>query len=270
MTSNRSLPALALACALALTGCGADEGGQETKDVSSESSSTTPSASSDASATSAVGEAVDVAAFVADFEAGFRAATTYRMVMDLTIAGQAMTAQGEVDYSGNTPAMAMTLSGGMAGGEGMELRLLDDIMYVKMPGAGGKFLAMDLTDEANLPPGMGGMLDQLDPNKTFAEFSKGLTAVSLLGEEEVDGVATRHYRLTIDPAKVESLRDPAIAGAMPKSLQTEVWLDDDNLMRQMKLDIPNSGGITARMSGYGEPVTIEKPAPNQIQPMPRS
>ena len=70
--------------------------------------------------------------------------------------------------------------------------------------------------------------------------------LELLGAEDVDGVATNHYRITLDPAKyLAAMEFPAaMADMLPEELVTEMWVDADNLPRKFAqtLEVPAVGG----------------------------
>jgi len=122
-TAAAALVPLALAT---MTSCGGDDSADSdspsSPSVASGTSSASPEASPSPSEQPAAGESVDPDRFVAMFEAAFEKATTAHLTMSLKGEGRSMEAEGDVDYSADLPAVAMTLNGDQFG-EGTEVRL---------------------------------------------------------------------------------------------------------------------------------------------------
>jgi hypothetical protein len=168
---RRTASAAATALLLALSGCG---GGSE--DPASAPSSETPSDSSEESTPSdqpAEGEEVDASEFVADMKSGLEASTTAQMSMDMDAGGAQVQADGEIDYSTEPASMVMTMQNPMMGEQQMDIRLVDGVMYLNMgETTNGKFVSYDLSDTADLPPGMQGLQEQMDPLAAFGDFER--------------------------------------------------------------------------------------------------
>ena len=74
--------------------------------------------------------------------------------------------------------------------------------------------------------------------------------------------------LTLDTTKIESLKDAGTAG-IPKELDYDIWLDDENRMRQVLIDMGTNGQINMSIEDWGQDVEIEAPAANEIVEMPQ-
>lgn len=244
-------------------------GGDDTKESSSPSSSTSSSPTEDGQGPSA-GETMAPADFVALFEAGFENLTTAHqsMTFDSGAAGT-MNGAGDVDYSESPPAMSFTLTGGVFGNGGMEMRMLDGIMYVQIPGmSAGKFVKFDLSDPSSP---LGSLGAQLDPREMFKSFQDGIDSVTFVGEEDVDGESLSHYSVVVDSAAMlKSLGKTPPGGAAADKVTYEIWLDGDNRLRKMTADMGSLGTMELTVSDFGKDVSIEAPSPDQVTEMPGS
>ena len=132
-----------------------------------------------------------------------------------------MTAEGEADYTTDPPSMAMSMEmpAMVEGGGEMEIRLVDGVMYMNMGQmTNDKFIKVDLSDPANLPPGMDTLTEQMDPLAAFEQFGPALTSVTYVGEEEVDGDATQHFTMVMDTSKIATFKDLPAGADVPKEL----------------------------------------------------
>lgn len=255
---RRGLAAALVPLALtSLTACGGDN----QKATDSSSSPTAPTSS---------GASVAPADFVAMFEAGFAALTTAHetMTFDLGSVGT-MRGSGDVDYSGSSPAMTFNLSGGPYGGDGMEMRLVDETMYVQIPGmSAGKFVKFDLSDPSNP---LGSLGAQLDPREMFSSFEKGIDSVTFVGQEEVDGETLDHYSVGVDTAALLDSLDqslPPLGASSGDKVSYEVWLDGDHRLHRMTVDLGATGTMEVTLSDWGKQVSVEAPSPDQVTEMP--
>lgn len=271
MKRRSSLTALALAGVLVLAGCGDDDkdnGDAKVGDSASSSASVSPSESSTEDATdSAEGEEVDKDDFLADMREGVEGFTTAHVTMTVAATGGDMTGEGDMSLTGDKLAMKMSMEMPALGGEA-EIRLVDGFMYMKIPGqSGGKFYKLDLSDPSGPLGSLGGLTDAFDPSKSFDTFAEGLTKVTFLGEDDLDGEDLDHYQLTIDSSKVEAFKDLPGASSLPKTITYDMWVDDDFRMRGMDMQLP-TGKTVVRYTDLGEPVEIEAPPASQVATMP--
>lgn len=262
---RRAATAAATALLLALTACGGDS-----EQPAAEPSSETPSGSSEESSPSdqlAEGEEVEPSEFVADMKSGLEASTTAQMSMEMDAGQVGLTAEGQFDYTTDPPSAAVTMENPMMGAQQIELRLVDGVMYLNMGEmSNGKFVSYDLSDTANLPPGLQGLEQQMDPLAAFRGFEKALTKVTYEGTEDVGGDELRHYEMAVDPSRMESFQGVPPQAGMPKQITYDAWFDDEFRFRQMTMTMKGATPVEMdiELSEWGEPVDIEAPPKAQV------
>jgi len=259
-----------------LVGCGSDEDSPSAD--SSPTSSSSPTAATDTSApeTTAgseptVGEKVDPQEFAALISAGLDAATTAEITMSVTSTELSMSATGHVDYSGDFPAMALSMTAPALGDGVIDMRLVDRVMYMSVPmvDTNKTFYRIDLSDPDNPLADSLGTLTSFDPKSTMEMFTKGLKSVTFIGDETVRGDQTAHYRVTTSTESLEDSLGGTTTGAdLPDVVSYDVWLDADNRMRKMKAEVGKQSTLEMEMFNWGEPVSIEAPPDSQVQDLP--
>lgn len=266
----RRLAATAAASVLVvgLAGCGGDETTAVSDDATTESSPSEPSELSESEAEpEEVSGGYDAAELLAAMKAAVADKQTAHLVMEMGGGGQSMSAEGDVSYAGDTTAMQLSMQSPQMGQGTIEMRMVDNVMYMSMPPMTpeGKFMMFDLDDPSS-PLGALGGVTQGDPLETFKAFDEGLRDVEYLGSEEVDGEEMDHYVLTVD-GKAAAKAQGVPAGSVPEELTYDLWLDGDDLMRRVQYTMAG-GGVTISMSDWGEPVTVKAPAKADIVQMP--
>ncbi len=267
LTLRRSLAALALPLTLGgLVACGSDDEGADPS--ASSSSATESEESSEAEA----GGEVDKAGFVDDLKAGLEASTTAKMTMHMDMGGQALHADGAVDYTTSPPQMAMTMESPAAAGESIEMRLVDEILYMNIGQmTGNKFIKYDLSDPSNLPPGMDQLTATMNPLAAFDSFEEGVQSVVFVGDEDVDGEQLGHYEITVDTSKIEQFKDLQTQAQLPETVAYDLWLDDEDRMRKMTMAMDMGSApmeMEVEFADWGEPVDIAAPPASEIAKQP--
>lgn len=258
----------AFALVLAVSSCasgGKDQAAEPTpaSDASS-SSAASDDPGTDQSETTGSEDGADVRdEFLKRLESGISGATTARVNMRLESGGSGFAAKGQIDYTTDPPSMSMSMSMAELGNQKMEMRLVDGVMYMNMGAlSGNKFVAFDLSDP-NSPLGDTQELrDSMDPLKSLEGFDKGLEKVVLVGQDTIDGDPVDHYRLTVD-TKAMAPEMQGQTADLPRKLDYDLWMDAQDLMRKMTMDVPGST-VTMTMSDWGKPVSIKKPPAGQI------
>jgi hypothetical protein len=280
MKLTRSLAACAVVGTLALTGCGDKDGaakdaaasGSPVNASGSESpgasgaeapAATAGSAASSGSADEsepAKGETVSVDSFVDDLlDANSDVSSSHaRIVME--VAGQRVVTEGDIDASGKDPEAIMTMTLPQVGEA--EIRLVDGSFYMRMPGVTkDKFMVIDLDDA---PGDIAQSLNSMDPSAQVDEFAKAIRAVTYLGETERSGVDVDRYRVRMDSSEIGSLAGGA---TLPKTVVMELYLDADNRMRGMQMEVPVQGKkfvLDGTFSQLGKDVDVQKPSASQL------
>jgi len=273
-TPSRRLGAALAASALlvSLAACGDDKVDSTSATPTSPAASTTTSApTEEVEPTESAGpepKNVDVDDFGARLAASIEGLTTARMSMRITSSGTVIAATGQVDYRGDTPAMAMTMRSAAFGTGQIDVRLVDGVMYMSLPveGSGGKYYKIDLNDPDNPLGATFGNLDSFDPKATFDMFTHGVKKVVDLGTEDINGESTTHYQLTITTRQLKKQLGQ-VAG-LPKTLTYDLWLDSKDRMRRMQVVLPGSGQMTTDLSHWGEPVVIKAPPRSKVATLP--
>jgi hypothetical protein len=263
LTLRRSLAALALPLLLGgLAACGSDDEGADP------AASSSSSADSDESSEVESGGEVDKAAFVDDLKAGLEASTTAKMAMHMDMGGQVIHADGDVDYTTSPPQMAMTMESPAAAGETIEMRLVDEVLYMNMGQmTNNKFVSYDLTDADSLPPGMDQLSTTMNPLAAFDSFEEGVQSVVFVGDEDVDGEEVGHYEVKVDTSKIEQFKELPTQAELPQTVSYDLWLDDQDRMRKMTMTMDMGGApmeLEVGFSDWDEPVDISAPPASEV------
>ena len=258
--------ALVLSIGAGLSSCSDDAG--STDSASSATDEGTGAATGQESEASVAGSLTELSVedFYPSVMAAMRDAGTFSFQTVSDTAGQTQTMSGQARFGGAGIEMVASSTGAQA----MELILLDQVMYVKSPdlGAGDTWTKIDLSD----PDSLYGMLGKATDPAVMFEAMESPEKLEMLGTEDVDGVATQHYRITMDPRQyLEAMDFPAVmAGMLPEELVTEMWVDGDNLPRKFVQDLDLGGGAggssttEGTYSDFGLDVEIEAPPADEV------
>ncbi len=255
---------------LGLAACGGDDKADSASDEPSVSESETTE-DEESSDEPAAGEVVDNGEFVDEMMAGLESSTTANMTMNMDFGGGSLVAEGMVDYTTDPVSMSMTMTQDAMGQEPIEMRLVDGIMYMNMGSmSNNKFMAFDLTDPANMPPGMEDLGEQMDPLAAFKEFEPALKTVTFVGTEDVEGEELQHFDVVMETAKLESLKDLPVEAGLPEEVAYDLWFDDEMRIRQMDMvmEMATPVSVTAKLFKWDEPVDIVAPSDDEIAEQP--
>ncbi|GIG37271.1 hypothetical protein [Cellulomonas pakistanensis] len=194
-----------------------------------------------------------------------QAAGTLTMDMTQSGSGMSQTASGVVSYAEGAQEMSMTLEVPEAGT--VEMRMVDGVVYMTMGElTQGKFLEIDPNDPSNPMAGSVAELEgQFDPTQGLSP--EAVLQFEKAGEpEEVGGVLAQPYTVVVDSSAAAENLPEELAGAgasLPAELSYTYWIDADDLIRRVTSE---SLGISTDItfSGWGEPVEIVAPAPEEI------
>ena len=207
--------------------------------------------------------------FFAELTKAQQEAGTATVSMRLGAEGQSIEADGVVAIGEGVEDSAMQMTMEIPGQGQMEMRLVDGSLYMNLgPMSQDKFVAVDLDDESDpMARQFGGLTENFDPAAQLSAVEEAITGFSQTGDpEEIDGVEATPYEISVDPASV--LESSGMAGqvpadALPEELTYTIYVGPDNLVRRMTMDV---AGATTQLdySGWGEDVTVEKPADDEI------
>ncbi|MFN2586835.1 MAG: hypothetical protein ABR613_01780 [Actinomycetota bacterium] len=192
--------------------------------------------------------------------------------------GVTLEAEGEFDFANDVGRMTMAAAGGSGMPSVGEMEMILDGRYMYVKGAafaaaleGEEWGRIDL--EAAGKAGT----NQLNQDPTqYLEWLRGAGGdVEKVGEEEIDGTPTTHYKadLSIDRI-VEEAADDAAADALRsgfavfgdvESFPVEVWVGDDGLPRRVRLLLEGTGEsqlsseVRIDLFDYGVEVHVDPP-----------
>jgi len=226
-------------------------------------------------------------------------AGTARMTFSLAVSSPLLAAGGELTMSGSgyvSPSgsdlsfdlgQLLGASGAPAGTDGTMREIFvresgDAVVYLRLglldPYLGGKhWVRLDLSTAGKK---LGLDIDKLlagqtgtDPGQWLGMLRATSGSVDDLGTETVAGVATTHYRATVDLEKAAKVKGVSIdqllklAGqGMPLSVPEDVWVDSAGLVRQLRVSYrlksngtPMRMAMTIGLGDYGTQETITAP-----------
>ncbi len=273
--------ALVVTLGTGFTACSGDsssDGSSSATDTSADDTSSDDTASDDEGqdAGDDASEAADAAPaelsaeeFYPAVMAAMREAETFDFTTTTGAAGQTQEMTGQASFGDDGIEMKASSEGAQA----MEIILVDKMMYLKSAdlGTGEKWLKIDLSD----PNSLFGMIGKAADPEVMFQALETPKKLELVGAEDVDGVATNHYRITLDPAQYLAAMDfpKAMADLMPKELVTEMWVDADDLPRKFSqtIEVPAVGGgkpssstSEGTYSDFGTDVEIEAPPADEV------
>ena len=131
--------------------------------------------------------------------------------------------RGVAAIDGSAADLTTTLPDGALGGTGrtaVRQRLVDGVLYLRVEGSDAIPSTWLELDPADLPDGLGDVLGAGAPGGADAltaplDALREVADVEEIGRDDLDGVATTHYRATLDPSKAASALD-GLPGARPR------------------------------------------------------
>ena len=276
---RRTTTAAALATAgLALSACGGDGGPGPTEgsgggSQSSISNSSTPTPGGDGSTSASpspstasstptdTGTPFDPKEFTSRLQKAVDAHPTVRIDVDVTLDEQeGVSASGVQDLANNALDMDVDL-----GGQELGYRLVDGKYYLAQP---PKWVPVTPDSSDPVVEQTLEQIQLLSMRKQFDAFIAGVEQAGDKGSEKVDGINTTHYTATVDTQKANRARGQKSAPGTPEKMIYDVWLDGDDLIRQMTFT-QDSSKATMTAKDWGEPVKIVTPKDSEIARAPK-
>ncbi|MEV6758507.1 hypothetical protein [Streptomyces sp. NPDC051214] len=235
--------------ATALTGCGSGDDGDESSRSAGEERAKSP-----AQVVQATNDKTS--------EAG---SAQVKVVTTASSGGRSETVEGSgvMDFGDGKSRIELGQQG-----QRIEQRIVDKVLYQKPPkGSGGlpggkTWMKIDLK-RVQAAGGTGGT-EVSDPADSFA-YTKSLSEkdVKKVGQEQVGGVKTTHYRVAVDVeklAKGSPEQQKMLRQQLGDTLPMDLWIDGKGLTRrqQMELSMTGEGGGGASKASSGGKVSEEK------------
>lgn len=196
-------------------------------------------------------------------------ASSVAVTMTGNVAGESVDMRGVIDL-GDPLKADMTVNDPKEGQT--TVRIIDTTFYIGVPEEeqasmdGKKWLKMNLADLGQNSDAMARQFEDMDPVKGLKTLLKGKD-VTVVGEENVDGVQTVHYTTTspVDSylteldAEVRKGVQAQLAKAGVTEIKTDVWVDEQYQPRRVHMVMGTVSDFTINYTDYGKPVTIEAP-----------
>lgn len=260
-----TLPLLAAALALAVTGCageGAGPGPTAPHDQSAVPPGGLGASPSSAPSPTETGEPVDPEELTGRLEAAIAAAPTVHIGVEVQLDPQmSATAAGVQDLERNALDMDVDL-----GGQQIGYLLVDGQYYLAQP---PKWVPVTKDSDNQLVEQTLQQIQILSLRHQLDAFVAGIEAAGVQGEEQLDGVTTTHYTASVDAQTALAEYGLEPAPGTGEAIVYDLWLDTDDLIRKMSFSVSGISAVV-RASHWGEPVTIEKPEPDEIAAAPGS
>ena len=202
-----------------------------------------------------------------------------------------MTGSGVVDFQNRAARMVFDVGdflrgSGLPASANEQWRIVSQgfVIYMNAPTlarqlAGGKqWLKLDverLAKSGNIDLGQFRQLTQNDPTQMLQYLRAVSGKIDDVGEEDVRGVETTHYRAKVDLDKVAEQAPPKLRKTFRASIQSlkrglgrseipvDVWVDEDNLVRRLQEHLTIAGGgkidFSVDFYDFGTPVTVSPP-----------
>ncbi|MDQ7809740.1 hypothetical protein Q5425_38955 [Amycolatopsis sp. A133] len=215
-----------------------------------------------------------------------------KFTMEGSAAGQAMNATGAMAMDETDTRFSMTST---SAGQTTEMRLVDKVMYIKLPAEEQKQMGTDkawakISADGNDPfsQALGGALsqsaEQSDPSKMLDQIAKTGRIISS-DQTELNGQKVNHYKVELDVAKaVDQFTGQVPAAAREKltdmlkgkdiKIPAELWLNKDNLPVQVTMDQgpmmqalgapAGDAKFTMKYSDWGTQVDVTAPPADQV------
>ncbi len=226
-------------------------------------------ASTDASNTSAPDGAALLTkeTFAQEVVAGQTSAGSAHIEATVEMASESFEMSGDVAGLGDADAMEMDATATVQSVK-MRLLIVEKVLYIEgeqFAPEGKKWLSIDLTDPSNP---ISQIFDAANP-ANFTAYLEGITDLKDKGAATVDGVETRHYSITVDTAEMLKShpmfkgQDASTLG-LPAELTSDVYVDSNNRLVQLKVTMGGSGSFEVHFSDYGKDVSVEAPDPSTV------
>ncbi|WP_375486267.1 hypothetical protein [uncultured Jatrophihabitans sp.] len=260
------LPLLALTGAIGLTSCtsGSSHAGK-TRSAGTASAAARPAAG---------GRSVAPATLAATLQQGLSGATSARLVVSSTLGSQTLRGSGDVGLSNGTISRADLQQQLPSGLGSLRIVVVGDRTYAKLPGAlntsGKPWVLLDPDSKSlvvsQLASTVAPVLAVAAP-ASLVTFARSASSVTDLGRATTSGVATTHYRVTVDTSTLPSSVPSSITGGGKSPVPVDMYLDASGRPRRVSGTFSISGQSvtpTIVLSDYNAPVTVTAPPSDEV------
>src|SRR5437763_2418122 len=172
-----------------------------------------------------------------------------KFTMEAGAGGQTVKASGAISMEGGNVKLAMTMDTGQ--GQQMEMRFVDNAMYMKMPpeqlkqmGTTKPWMKISADGDDPISKSFGSVMakasKESDPTHALEQISKTGKIISA-DQTTLDGMPVNHYKVELDVAKsLEEFGGSGVDLGKLKGkdikLPMELWLDKNQLPLQVVVD----------------------------------
>jgi hypothetical protein len=211
---------------------------------------------------------VDAAAFVAQSTNATQQAQTVKLKITAAMLGQSYTATGAERFGAKNTDAHVTSTTPIGP---VEAIVVDNTVYTKgiEPGQPGKPWVKNAIGSQQVAQ----LLQQADPRRILPLLSS-VGTLTPAGHQNVNGVDTTHYTVTVDLAKVAKAArtdlgqlQAAFAAGL-RDVNVQVWVDDQQRLSRLTLLLSEDNAMNVSQTvdyiEWGAPVTIAAPPANQV------
>ncbi|MCO5323872.1 MAG: hypothetical protein R2693_02565 [Nocardioidaceae bacterium] len=193
-----------------------------------------------------------------------RAKSLHFEIPKAAFGGMQVSSKGEATLSKDNPKAVVSIN--MMGP--WKMIYVDGQTYVKPPMQAPNSKTWMLLPDNEMGMGLSGPLSFLNPTQLLVSLQNP-GAFKRIGPAVVDGVQTMQYQITMDSAAMKNwLKMPKqMQRFMPKKAIVNVWMDANDLPRQVSQRLPVEGqslDLTMKLSNFGTPVNAVAPPKDQI------
>jgi hypothetical protein len=260
--------AAAVALALALTACSdsSDDAGTPAETAATQGSDQ-DSPPADDGADDAAGSELTAENFAEVMAASMQANTRYRMTTTTSGSGVESTSVTEVHVK-DGKAATRTVTETM--GQETTIVTVDSDYYMNLgPLTDNKFFKLDLGAEGGeMAKSLAEMAQSISPEQGLEMMKDSIESVEVVGQEDVAGIPTTHYALTLDLSAIgealgQELGQDAGPTALPTdatSITSDYWVDEDNRIVKTSTEVMGFTTESVYSDWDDESIVIEAPS----------
>lgn len=204
-----------------------------------------------------------------------QAAETAQFDIESVTGEQETTGEGELDFSGEEPAVRTTLD---AAGEQIETRVVDQGIFLSASGQMAELVEgdeqwVDISQEEQMAQMMGEQARMGDPTQLLEQLGP-IGTIAETEETELDGEPVTRHVIDIEQPQQQQPEGGGGQQQQGESAQVELLVDEENRPAQIIIasEVPAQGPeqpggeqtMTVTYSEWGEPVEIEAPPEEEV------
>jgi hypothetical protein len=263
--------AAAVALALALAGCSdsSNDGATPAETAASQGSDQdSPPADADTDDDAAGGE-LTAENFADVLASSMQGDTRYRMTTTTSGSGVETTSVTEVNVK-DGKAATRTVTETM--GQETTIVTVDSEYYMNLgPITDNKFFKFDLNGEGGeMADSLADLTKNFSPEKGLEMMKDSIQSVELVGEEDVAGVPTKHYAVTLDTSAVGDVlgglggTDASAAPTTDAEITSDYWVDEDNRIVKTSTEFMGFTTESVYSDWDDESIVIEAPSGDEL------